>query len=77
MGSIVSVIFSLLGDNGIITVSDLKNHCIRMVTSSGKFLDYIGSEVTNSLLLVLCTVAFELCQYIIILLFQFLVSYCM
>ena len=68
---VFNVFFSLLGDNGIITVSDLKNHCVRMVTSSGKFLDYIGSEVH---LIVLCTVL--LLNYVIytwcILSFQFL-----
>ena len=37
-----------IGENGCMIVSDVKNHCLRIVASNGKFIDAIGGEGKGS-----------------------------
>lgn len=37
-----------IGENNAIVISDVKNHCLRIVASNGKFIDMIGKEGKSS-----------------------------
>ena len=37
-----------IGDNDCMIVSDVKNHCLRMIASNGKYIDAIGCEGKSS-----------------------------
>lgn len=37
-----------IGDNDCMIVSDVKNHCLRMIASNGKYIDSIGCEGKSS-----------------------------
>lgn len=44
-GSVVYPCGVCIGSNKMLIVSDMKSGCVRMLTTTGKFLDYLGQEV--------------------------------